>query len=140
MTQMIKNTSLSKKTKRVAESKKRRSQIFTFILEVPKDAPPSSQQLCQMIEIYYHFWVKLTAFLLKGIIPLKLSLKMPIKIYRQRASWKGHKIQKYQKVTISCQFSFLFFCMPSTSKKGIIKERVNVPKVTIETKGKPRKI
>lgn len=78
----MKRTTLSKATRKVAESK-RRSQLFAFLIQVPKDAPSSSQQTCQMIEIYYYLRVRVTARFLKGIIRISQSLKMPIKVYRQ---------------------------------------------------------
>ena len=80
--QMVKRTTLSKITRKVAESKGR-SQLFTFLIQVPKDAPSSSQQTCQMIEIYYHLRVRVAARLFKGIIRISQSLKMPIKVHRQ---------------------------------------------------------
>lgn len=78
---------LSKTTKKVAELK-RRSQLFAFLIQVPKDAPSSSQQTCQMIEIYYHLRVRVAARLLKGIIRMNPSLKMPIKIHQRCYSVK----------------------------------------------------
>lgn len=79
---MTRRIILSKTTKKVAELK-RHTQVFAFLIQVPKDAPSSSQQTCQMIQIYYHLRVRVAARFLKGIIRMKPSLKMPIKIQRR---------------------------------------------------------
>lgn len=79
---MIKRTSLSKATKKV-EKLHRNSQTLAFILQVPKEAPASSDETCQMIEIYYHLGVFVQARLSR-IICLNPSLKLPIKIYQRR--------------------------------------------------------